>query len=99
MREEALKFILHNSFEDYEKHSVVMFIEKVVELKNKIYDDFESRVCKNCKWFEFKKEERFWDEELIGYCKKSELWNGVYKRIEIDDFGCNRFERRENERD
>ena len=44
-----------------------------------IVDDFESRTCGNCKFYDIKKA----DDE--GYCSMLENWY-------TEDFGCNEFE-------
>ena len=50
-----------------------------------IYNDFESRVCGNCKYFYTPE-----GTESFGLCNK-------FKTLTESDFGCNRFERREDE--
>jgi len=54
------------------------------QLVKEIYDDFESRICKNCKYY----------EEYPSVCcnADSPLCAGVTK----EDFGCNEFEIRED---
>ena len=53
-----------------------------IEVINKIYNDFESRTCENCKHRYYEQ-----DGELIkdDYCHMNE-------QPISDDFGCNRFE-------
>ena len=55
-------------------------------LINEIYDNFDNRICKNCKYF--------------GYnaCYNDNICdtNGDYIITE-EDFGCNRFKREKNE--
>ena len=64
----------------------------VEELIDKIYDDFESKICKNCKYFK--------GTGMIANCSNLEVGKmngGAF--IDVDEnFGCNKFERRENER-
>jgi hypothetical protein len=91
-REEALKFILENSREDYNNHSVVMPVEKATELKNKIFDYFEKeRVCKNCKYYKKK-------IDMCGNMENGAMNGGSFMLVS-EVFGCNRFERKEDERD
>ena len=52
---------------------------------DEIYDDFESRVCKNC----------FYYFEETCVCDESPL----VTEIVDENYGCNKFKRRENERD
>ena len=55
------------------------------EFISDIYDDFESRTCENCRYYNSKYE----------YCDNS---NSVCNHLVVDidkDFGCNKFERRE----
>ena len=92
-REEAkkrincVKEVVKNDFEEYEDEIVrADFMYKLID---EIFDEFESRVCKNCKHFKSKS----------GLCG---LWeNGVMNEASFfnvdEDFGCNRFERREDE--
>lgn len=51
-----------------------------------IYDDFESRICDNCKYFTF-------ENEIIGTCQK-----GIYDKQLcssedhlVSSFGCNKW--------
>ena len=60
------------------------------KLINKIYDDFESRVCKNCKYFV---------ECNDGYHYCNNINNTGLNGIITPDFGCNRFEKKENKND
>ena len=57
---------------------------------------FKSRVCKNCEHYDSINEE-------IGYCNHDWYHEFDYVKGEIikvnKNFGCNRFERREDERD
>lgn len=53
---------------------------------NEIYDDFESRTCENCKYCI--------DDGSSGYVCKG--MSDVIHISSIDDFGCNKFERKEN---
>ena len=78
-REEAISHIrlilsYDGSFDEYDAENLV----------NKIFDDFESRVCKNCKFF-----------VMDNYGKYCEKFNGEDNPCDIrEDFGCNRFERK-----
>jgi len=57
---------------------------------------FENRTCKNCKWFNKKTyecENKENEQEIGNYD------NVDYISMQVDeDFGCNRFERKENEK-
>ena len=57
----------------------------IIDTLIKIYDDIESRVCENCKYFTYK-------DDNYNYCDKYPLLNGFVK----NDFGCNRFKRKDN---
>jgi len=70
----------------------VIATEDCQYLIDKVFNYFENKNCINCKYFELKTEERKFDIELVGYCKNKKLWEGMYKRIVVDDFGCNSFE-------
>lgn len=50
---------------------------------NKIYDDFESRVCGNCKYY----------EQYDSVCCNGE--SPLCVEVVETSFGCNKFERRE----
>ncbi len=58
------------------------------ELIDEIYDDFESRICDNCKYFTF-------ENTKIGTCRK-----GIYDKqlcssedYLVSTFGCNKWEK------
>jgi len=53
---------------------------------DEVYNDFESRICKNCKYF-IKIKKRLLCSHPINYDYI----------ITDENFGCNRFERKENE--
>ncbi len=78
LEEECVKY----ACDPYGEHD-----EKIAKLINKIYDDFESRTCENCKYFIDERNTRLQfcnartEGGIIG-------WNGYGK-----DFGCNKFER------
>jgi len=86
-REEAKKYIncvkeiVKNDFDEYEDEVVKScFVYKLID---KIYDDFESKICRGCKYF--------------LKTKKGLLCNNPvnYDFIITDEkFGCNRFERK-----
>lgn len=67
----------------------------IEEVVNKIYDDFESRVCKNCK---------FYDKEdfLCNVIPESDSWimDALDRAVPNaqfcpdDDFGCNKFKKK-----
>lgn len=78
-REQLLKIC--NKYKDNDVTDVVVLKEFI----NKIYDDFESRTCENCK-------------HGVGY---GGLYTECNRTLEIDmlntfvgeDYGCNKFER------
>jgi len=54
-REEAKRYFEEYQTDDYDNAYGKREIIKMSEYKeiiDKIYDDFESKVCKNCKWFD-----------------------------------------------
>jgi len=53
-----------------------------------IYDDFESRICKNCKYY-------YKCSEVNGICRNNKM---PLFEIRDENFGYNRFERINNER-
>ena len=66
----------------YESNSVYALIEK-------IYDDFESRTCSNCKYglqFDYVTD--------YGMCEKSYGWYWQGRMEITKDFGCNKFVRK-----
>ena len=67
------------------RDAVILAITADIKLAliDKIYDDFESRVCENCKHHKY-------IEKSYRMCNKLEIATS-------SDFGCNRFERREDE--
>lgn len=54
---------------------------------NKIYDDFDSRICENCKFFDIKDI----DSNGFSYCDLGVKTS--YKDCVCKTFGCNDFER------
>ena len=59
-------------------------------LINKIYDEFEFRICKNCKWYEFiMPQNNPHDQYNYSGCIKLQSLGQI-----DSDFGCNKFERR-----
>ena len=65
------------------RDAVILAITADIKLAliDKIYDDFESRVCENCEYY-----------SRIGSCENKESY--CFDQLVYDDFGCNRFERR-----
>ncbi len=65
----------------------------IKKLINKIYDDFEiesqQQICKNCKYFV---------ECNDGYHYCNNINNTGLNGIITPDFGCNRFEKKENKK-
>jgi len=76
---------------NFEKHKLVFKQSQIPFLRHidKIYDDFESRTCGNCKYFtiEFQKE---------GSCDMGTGFpidiDGVIENYVAVDFSCNRWE-------
>jgi len=76
------------------KEEAKLLVEKKchsgVEVVDKIYNDFESRICKHCKYYS--------DNKLLQrFCKNHQLKikpPGLYFIPQSEDFGCNRFERK-----
>jgi len=63
------------------------------EVIDKIYDEFESRICKNCKYYSS-------NELLRGICKNFQLklkTLGLHFVPQSEDFGCNKFEKKAEE--
>ena len=62
--------------------------EELYDLIDEIYDDFENRTCKNCKYFK--------GSNKIANCSNLEVGamnGGAF--IDVDkDFGCNKFEKK-----
>ena len=84
-REEAIYKVNNQVFEaDYDT-GLVMYPDSAERIIKEIYDDFESRVCKNC----------FYYFEETCVCDESPL----VTEIVDENYGCNKFKRRENERD
>ena len=80
-KEDALMKVLKERDEEDKIH-----YSKVYEIVNEIFDDFENRICRNCKY-------------LIR-TKKGLLCSHPinYDYIITDEsFGCNKFERKESE--
>ena len=81
-REEAMKqlhtFICNYNLDECSNVAIL------TSLINEIYNDFENKMCKNCKYFE--------KDQYGIYCK---IATGEDRCLEIyEEFGCNRFERR-----
>ncbi len=81
-RTDALMKVLKERDEEDKIH-----YSKVYEIVNEIFDDFENRICRNCKYFIKTK------RELL--CSNPVNYDYI---ITNKNFGCNRFERKENER-
>ena len=83
--------------EEVKEHTMLMkskWVElDLIEVIDMIYDDFESRVCENCKYA----------EKIIGcpcchhgfMCKNKSviMYHAESMRVS-SDFGCNKFERK-----
>ncbi len=90
-REEAKEIIYYSSFE---KGKYGLTKDNIFKLINRIYDDFESRVCKNCKYYN--------PAHKVCENRKNiqpfEIDNKYVNIFTDGNFGCNRFERKEDER-
>lgn len=73
-------------------HETIVSREQVINTINKIYDDFDSKVCENCKHFEV--DEIIDLNKHFGYCTL-EGSIAVDKIITIND-GCTKFERKKD---
>jgi len=72
-------------------------IDEDIALINKIYDNFESRTCENCKYGHI-------EEDYLILCNADFYDNSIYDTADnlLDnalfypskDFGCNKFERK-----
>ena len=78
-REEAFKMLKEI---DSGKYISILDLEDMID---KIFNDLEGRVCRNCKHMMYK------DNEPDGFCCKINCFVPYYD----ENFGCNRFERRE----
>ena len=78
-----LIFDLQELLRDDEKLKIAWLNGAFVEKNNEIYNDFESRICKNCKYF-------IKDKFVCCNSKAPTI-------VQINDvsFGCSKFERRE----
>ena len=82
-REEAIYKVNNQVFEaDYDT-GLVMYPDSAVRIIKEIYDDFESRVCKNC----------FYYFEETCVCDESPL----VTEIVDENYGCNKFKRKRDE--
>ena len=68
------------------RNNISFEISKVVV--NKIYDDFESRTCDNCKWFDI--DESIDPNNHFGWCNNKE--SCCVSNICTLSFGCNEWE-------
>ena len=64
--------------------------EPVREFLNELYDDVESRVCKNCKYLDIPTVEHL--SHLRFYKKGFSMHTYFDYEVVTDDFGCIRFE-------
>ena len=96
-REEALKEREENYYSTIGQENTT---DDVEELINKIYDDFESRVCKNCEYIRYPKDKTYEGKaKCMKNCSSSTtavIINGDYFEYTIvePNFGCNKFERK-----
>lgn len=80
--------------EDGDGFRLMVALADHMETVNAIYDDIESRVCKNCKYY-------YETESLCNKMPEDDSWILDYMDRTVpnaqfcpdDDFGCNRFER------
>ncbi|NPA45141.1 MAG: hypothetical protein GXO49_06395 [Chlorobi bacterium] len=85
-REDANIYLLNNSVLDENENTVVPYI-LAIEIIDKIYEDFESGICENCRFYSntYKTCNNIKNTKMLGFTL-----------TEIDfDFGCNRFEKKE----
>ena len=70
-------------------------LEKLEYFIDEIYDDFESRVCKNCKYFN---EDEGCTNELntLKFKDMFGKWEEPLYLENMKNFGCNRFEKKKN---
>lgn len=64
----------------------VMLKEDAEDLVDEMYDDFESGICENCKWYNTK--------SLANFCDNIDS-PSTYHQITEVSFGCNKFERKD----
>ncbi len=69
------------------------------DIINKIYDDFRSRTCENCKHAEtIDVVDNFRDNNIIdSYLRCEHMANMFEYGVVHPGFGCNKFERKNNE--
>lgn len=79
--------LINGYFKDKQQMDNLTFERERLEFGLKIYDDFGSRTCGNCKYFH--------NGKIQKYCtnEKSHL---LFEDVP-SSFGCNKFERKENE--
>jgi len=88
------KETLNKLYELYKKSKYKEYIKtsEVIKLIEKIYKDEEEKICKNCS------KVRFWEGKIGTDCEI--LVQGTFGQIYSlvnSGFGCNKFERRQNE--
>ena len=89
-REEAKNQFSNELLDIIFKRNNELEVGGTYKIIDEIYNDFESRICKNCKYFkEFTKEIPFTEGLKIDKIG-CELFEGNFGK----NFGCNRFERR-----
>ena len=84
-REEAIKRVF-KIFDGENLNDGILVVAPglIVDLIDRIYDDFESRICKNCKYYN------------NGNCPILQGASVKYVLDWLDEtFGCNKFERKE----
>ena len=86
-REEAKKIEYEWVKDEWQMLGIVEVEEKI----DQIYDDFESRTCGNCRY----------NDDMCTYQESikvfSKVTRGVEHMLDFTDFGCNRFEKEEDE--
>jgi len=93
-REEAIQQFKNVSFDCNRKdNEKILLLNNAITIINEIYGNFENRVCENCKhcfnsYF-----------GLPGYFCGNDRTKSILGRYPVvdKDFGCNRFEPKENE--
>jgi len=93
-REEAKNFLfkkIKSYSEKIETNKELVDLIKVDELIDRIYNDFENRVCRNCKY-------DFCGCAIQDIILNYEDEHGL-ELSNFNDFGCIKFERKEDEQD
>ena len=80
---------------EYDPTAVVANVAEVGNAIDKIYDDFESRTCENCKhWFMAITRDEDHNNTKTPTCMLFAKSDDEYTIFPDKDFGCNKFERK-----